>query len=248
MFTTALPRCTLFVLVLSQNVIGGKLPPNNIEEISTTPSLLSTTTSTSDNVESGKLLAKGNLEGHCRTLRTLRNSFRKLVNESCKSETNVTRGKKSRRERLPENCVQFTKEYIRPCIQDDRLDEECMEAILNRRDALTKGCVCEGLQEIRQELNKTSQLICPSKISSNIKRNGGSGKDSSESDRMPRIRNDIGRLRSLQYQPQYQSQYQHPDYYYQDYHYNDNYDYCYDYYYGQYPCGDDSLSLNINLF
>ena len=117
-----------------------------------------------------------------------------------------------------------------------------------RRDALTKGCVCEGLQEIRQELNKTSQLICPSKISSNIKRNGGSGKDSSESDRMPRIRNDIGRLRSLQYQPQYQSQYQYPDYYYQDYHYNDNYDYCYDYYYGQYPCGDDSLSLNINLF
>ena len=131
MFTTALPRCTLFVLVLSRNVTGGKLPPNNIEEISTTPSLLSTTTSTSDNVESGKLLAKGNLEGHCRTLRTLRNSFRKLVNESCKSETNVTRGNKSRRERLPENCVQFTKEYIRPCIQDDRLDEECMEAILN---------------------------------------------------------------------------------------------------------------------
>ena len=125
MFTAALPRCTFFVLVLSQYVLGGKLPQM------TTPSLLSTTTSTSDIVESEKLFTKGNIEGHCKTLRILRNSFRKLINESCKSETNVTRGKKTRRERLPENCVKFTKDYIRPCIQDDRLDEECIEAILN---------------------------------------------------------------------------------------------------------------------
>ena len=125
MFTAALPRCTFFVLVLSQYVLGGKLPQM------TPPSLLSTTASPSDIVVSEKLFTKGNIEGHCKTLRILRNSFRKLINESCKSETNVTRGKKTRRERLPENCVKFTKDYIRPCIQDDRLDEECIEAILN---------------------------------------------------------------------------------------------------------------------
>ena len=133
MFMTTLPRYALFILVLGQNVIGGKLPLENLEEVPTTPSqsLLSTTTSTRDNVESEKLSTKGNREGHCWTLRTIRNSVGKLFNESCKSETSVTRGKKSRRERLPENCVQFTKDIIRPCIQDDRLYEECLEPILN---------------------------------------------------------------------------------------------------------------------
>ena len=128
MFITTLPRYAFFILVLGQNVIGGKLPIKNLEKV---PSLLSTTSSTFDNVDSEKLLTKGNLEGHCWTLRTIRNSVGKLFNESCKSETNITRGKKSRRERLPENCVQFTKDILRPCIQDDRLYEECLDPILN---------------------------------------------------------------------------------------------------------------------
>lgn len=83
--------------------------------------------------------------------------------------------------------------------------------VLQRRDALTKVCICEGLKEIRREMRKTTQSNCPKKIKPN---------------RIPRIVNIDGRARqtSQSYSPNYY--YDYYDYY--DYNYDNDYYYYYD--------------------
>ena len=134
MLVSALAKCIFFVLFLSQHIVKGRtLLSKNPQQIPPTPQLLLTSSSTTTSAvkeEPGKLLTDTiSQKVICGNLKTFRKTARKLFNESCKTDS--SKGKRNRKERLPEDCVQFTKDRMTPCIKDGLLNEECMEAVLN---------------------------------------------------------------------------------------------------------------------
>ena len=135
MCVLAFSKHVIFALVLSQYVVGRSLQTEKPVKIPPTPLLLTSSIPRSvvDILEPEKLLTdiENNHKVPCEKLRTFRKSARKLFGESCKSVTDSSMGRKTRKKRLPENCLQFTKDRMRPCIEDDILNEECMERILN---------------------------------------------------------------------------------------------------------------------
>lgn len=136
MLVSALPRSVFFVLFLSQPIVKGRtLLSKNPQQITPTQPLLFTSSSTSTTTSAVKVEPEKPLTDAisqkvlCRNLRTFRKTARKLFNDFCKTDSSM--GKRIRKERPPEDCVQFTKDRMTPCMKDGLLNEGCMEAVLN---------------------------------------------------------------------------------------------------------------------
>lgn len=130
---SAFSKHVIFVLVLSQYVVGRTLQTEKPVKLPPTPLLLTSSTPRSvvDSTDPKTLVTETENNHPCAKLRTFRKSARKLFSESCKFVTDSSMGRKTRKKRLPENCLQFTKDRMKPCIEDDIINEECMERILN---------------------------------------------------------------------------------------------------------------------
>ena len=135
MCVSAFSKHFIFVLVLSQYVVGRTLQTEKPVKLPPTPLLLTSSTPRSvvDSTDPKTHVTEteNNHKVPCSKLRTFRKSARKLFSESCKFVTDSSMGRKTRKKRLPENCLQFTKDRMKPCIEDDIINEECMERILN---------------------------------------------------------------------------------------------------------------------
>ena len=135
MCVSSFSKHVIFVLVLSQYVVGRTLQTEKPVKLPPTPLLLTSSTPRSvvDSTDPKTHVTEteNNHKVPCSKLRTFRKSARKLFSESCKFVTDSSMGRKTRKKRLPENCLQFTKDHMKPCIDDDIINEECMERILN---------------------------------------------------------------------------------------------------------------------
>merc|ERR1712066_556860 len=160
-----------------------------------TPSLFSFFTSSASRehvVPQVPTILTSEQKNSCKRLRRLRKSARELINASCKTQKDATsQHKRGRKRQRKEKCLHIARVQMRSCLQDDGLIiKECMEALLNRRDALTKKCVCASLREIRRGTRKASRMICPKK------RNQGPRRKSGDNVRSPRIVNRGGQVRN----------------------------------------------------